>query len=87
MSDDLEKLLESLGELDDRTGMVGWLVDETLAYRDELHTKGIRLTVEDTRLALDELENYLKDRPSAVTMSEVQATLLDRWKKQVDLMQ
>ena len=87
MSDDLEKLLRSLEELDDQTGMVEWLIEETLKYRDELNAEGVLLTVEDTRLVLDELENYLKDRPSDRELTDIQATLLDRWKKQVQKMQ
>jgi len=87
MSDNLEKLLRSLEELDDQTGMVGWIIDETLKYRDELNAEGVLLSVEDTRLVLDELENYLKDRPSERTLTEVQATLFDRWKEQVRRMQ
>ena len=87
MSDDLEKLLRSLEELDDETGMVGWLIDETLKYRDELSAEDVVLTVDDTRLVLDELEHYLKDLPSDRELTDIQATLLDRWKTQVQKMQ
>lgn len=80
MADELVEFLESLKDLRDETGMVRILIDETIKYRDGLKAEtGIVLTVADTRLALDALEDHLRERPSEVQLTEHQGILLKRW--------
>ncbi|MFZ1682988.1 MAG: hypothetical protein WAU88_02550 [Candidatus Zixiibacteriota bacterium] len=66
MSDDaLFLLMQSFGlhilsEESDPRGIVGMLMTETTRFRDKLKGEtGAILTVEDTRIALDALEQYL----------------------------
>lgn len=80
MADELVEFLESLKDLPDQTGMVRILIDETIKYRDELKAEtGTTLTVADARLALDALEDHLRERPSEVQLTEAQGILLKRW--------
>ncbi len=84
MADELVEFLESLKDLRDQTGMVRILIDETIKYRDELKAEtGTVLTVADARLALDALEDHLRERPSQVQLTEPQGVLLKRWLDQI----
>lgn len=85
MADELDDLLESLKDLDDETGMVNILIEETVAYRDELKgADGTILTVGDTRTALDALEDCLRDHQPKSALSKNQTTLLKRWVKRIN---
>lgn len=88
MADELVEFLESLKELRDQTGMVRILIDETIKYRDELKAEtGTVLTVADTRLALDALEDHLRERPTGVQLTEHQGILLKRWLDKIAALQ
>lgn len=84
-NDAFSLLMQSLGgqmfdRENDPTGVVAVLVTETLRYRDKLKADaGITLTVEDTRLALDALENYLHGQPMPEGLTSEQQSLAQIW--------
>lgn len=86
MSDDAFNLLmqslggQMFGQGDNPTGVVAMLVTETLRFRDKLKADtGTVLTVEDTRTALDALEEYLHDRPLPASLTPEQKALAQIW--------
>ncbi len=88
MQDELTQFLHSLKDLDDKTGMVQILIDETLKYRDMLRDDtGEMLSVGDTRAALDALEDHLRDRAPTPDLTVVQQVLFERWKKALGRLQ
>ena len=82
--DKIQLLIKSLGEqivTDNNAGdILGTLIKETLRFRDKLSEEnGLTLTVADTRIALEALEEFLQNQvPSQVLTSE-QASLLQIW--------
>jgi hypothetical protein len=82
MSDEnLKMLIRALGgqvleNESDPTGMVAMLISETTKFRDKLkEDTGEILTVADTRVALDALEDHLQGRPLPGDLSPEQKAL------------
>jgi hypothetical protein len=85
MSDELNDYLDQLGDLEDSTGIVDILKEETLRLRDRLKNEAnVTLTVGDTRAALDALEDYLKSERSSPTLTEHQRMLFNAWRRRLD---
>jgi hypothetical protein len=82
MSDDaLFLLMQSFGlqilsEESDPRGIVAMLMTETTRFRDKLKGEtGVVLTVEDTRVALDALEQYLSKNELPYKLTSEQRAL------------
>lgn len=81
MDDDIRLLLDALGgqvsdPLHDPRGTVAILIHETVRFRDKLKTEtGQTLTVEDTRVAVEALQQYLKDKTFPSDLMPVQRQL------------
>ena len=83
--DELRLLMQSLGAsmLENQanpTGAVAMLISETVKFRDKLKDEtGEILTVADTRVALDALENYLNGQPLPIELTPEQKALTQIW--------
>ena len=83
--DELKLLMKSLGfsvleNQTNPTGAVAMLISETVKFRDKLKDEtGEILTVDDTRAALDALENYLKGQPLPDDLTPEQKALVQIW--------
>ena len=81
MDDDIRLLLDALaGEMSDPKhdprGTVAILIHETVRFRDKLKAEiGQILTVEDTRLAVEALQQYLQDKTFPADLTPVQHQL------------
>jgi len=84
MADQLVEFLDSLKDLGDHTGIVKILVEETLNLRDRLSQSGVTLTVGDTRVALDALEDYLRGVKAEAALTENQRTLYQAWRRRLE---
>ena len=81
----LKLLISSFGahlfeNLADPTGTIAVLFSETLKFRDKLKDDtGEVLTVEDTRVALDALGQFLKDGQIPKSLTSEQKSLTQIW--------
>ena len=78
--DDIRLLIEALGGEIQRqsnpAGTVAMLITETVKFRDKLKKEtGTILTVQDTRIALDSLEQYLEGNKLPDTLTPEQKAL------------
>jgi hypothetical protein len=78
--DDIRLIIEALGgqlqQQSDPTGTIAMLISETIRFRDKLKSEtGAVLTVEDTRIALDGLEQYLERKKLPDTLTSEQKAL------------
>ena len=84
-NDALKLLMESMGEWalgnnQDPRGVISILITETIKFRDKLKEEtGIILTVADTRIALDALQNYLVTDKLQKNLTSEQKTLAQIW--------
>jgi hypothetical protein len=90
--DDIRLLIEALGgELQRQsnpTGVVAMLITETVRFRDKLKTEtGTTLTVQDTRIALDSLEQYLEAHKLPDTLTPEQKALTQIYIDRITLFQ
>lgn len=70
----------SLGNARDPRGTISILITETVKFRDKLKEEtGTILTVEDTRTALDALQNYLVAGKLPKNLSSEQKILAQIW--------
>ena len=88
--DDIQLLINSLGEqivIDNKAGdILGMLTKETLRFRDKLlEENGQTLTVADTRLALEALEEFFQEREPSQKLTSEQASLLQIWIDKITL--
>ena len=89
-NDDIQLLINSLGEqivIDNKAGdILGTLTKETLRFRDKLlEENDLTLTVADTRLALEALEEYFQKREPSQKLTPEQASLLQIWIDKITL--
>lgn len=85
-------LLSSLGEQiiseSEAGNVLDLLIRETDKFRDKLkEERGVKLTVADTRIALDGLEKYLKGEDWQQNLTGEQAALLQIWIDRITLFQ
>ena len=88
--DDIKLLIKSLGEqivIDNNAGdIMGTLTKETLRFRDKLlEENGLTLTVADTRIALEALEEFFQDKEPSQKLTSEQASLLQIWIDKITL--
>ena len=88
--DDIKLLIRSLGEqivIDNNAGdILGTLTKETLRFRDKLlEENGLTLTVADTRIALEALEEFFQDKEPSQKLTSEQASLLQIWIDKITL--
>ena len=88
--DDIQLLMKSLGEqivIDNNAGdILRTLTKETLRFRDKLlEENGQTLTVADTRLALEALEEFFQEREPSQKLTAEQASLLQIWIDKITL--
>ena len=88
--DDIQLLINSLGEqivIDNNAGdILGTLTKETLRFRDKLLEElGQTLTVADTRLALEALEEFFQDKEPSQKLTPEQSSLLQIWIDKITL--
>ncbi|MCH8027965.1 MAG: hypothetical protein IID63_07565 [candidate division Zixibacteria bacterium] len=88
--DDIKLLIKSLGEqivIDNNAGdILGTLTKETLRFRDKLlEENGLTLTVADTRIALEALEEFFQDKEPSQKLTSEQASLLQIWIDKITL--
>lgn len=88
--DDIQLLINSLGEqivIDNKAGdILGMLTKETLRFRDKLlEENGQTLTVADTRLALEALEEFFQDKEPSQKLTPEQSSLLQIWIDKITL--
>jgi len=70
----------ALGNNQDPRGVISILITETIKFRDKLKEEtGIILTVADTRIALDALQNYLVTDKLQKNLTSEQKTLTQIW--------
>lgn len=79
--DDIRLLIEALGgqlqQQSNPAGTVAMLITETVRFRDKLKKEtGTILTVQDTRIALDSLEQYLAGKKLPDTLTAEQMALV-----------
>ncbi len=89
-NDDIQLLINSLGEqivIDNNAGdILGTLTKETLRFRDKLLEENeLTLTVADTRIALEALEEYFQKREPSQKLTPEQASLLQIWIDKITL--
>ncbi|MFH2049934.1 MAG: hypothetical protein ABIJ12_10860 [bacterium] len=84
-NDILKLLMESMGEwtlsnAKDPRGTISILITETVKFRDKLKEEtGTILTVEDTRIALDALQDYLVTNKLPKKLTSEQKALTQIW--------
>ena len=88
--DDIQLLIKSLGEqivIDNNAGdILSTLTKETLRFRDKLlEENGQTLTVADTRMALEALEEFFQEREPSQKLTAEQASLLQIWIDKITL--
>ena len=88
--EDIQLLIKSLGEqivIDNNAGdILRTLTKETLRFRDKLlEENGQTLTVADTRLALEALEEFFQEREPSQKLTPEQASLLQIWIDKITL--
>ncbi len=88
--DDIQLLIKSLGEqivIDNNAGdILGTLTKETLRFRDKLlEENGLTLTVADTRIALEALEEFFQDKKPSQKLTSEQTSLLQIWIDKITL--
>ena len=88
--DDIKLLIRSLGEqivIDNNAGdILGTLTKETLRFRDKLlEENDLTLTVADTRIALEALEEFFQDKEPSQKLTSEQASLLQIWIDKITL--
>jgi len=88
--DEIQLLIKSLGEqivTDNNAGdILGTLIKETLRFRDKLSEEnGLTLTVADTRIALEALEEFFQERKPSQNLTSEQASLLQIWIDKITL--
>ena len=88
--DDIKLLIKSLGEqivIDNNAGdILGTLTKETLRFRDKLlEENGLTLTVADTRIALEALEEFFQDKEPSQKLTSEQTSLLQIWIDKITL--
>ena len=89
-NDEIQLLIKSLGEqivIDNNAGdILGTLTKETLRFRDKLlEENGLTLTVADTRMALEALEEFFQEREPSQKLTPEQAQLLQIWIDKITL--
>ena len=89
-NDDIQLLIYSLGEqivIDNNAGdILGTLTKEALRFRDKLlEENGQTLTVADTRIALEALEEFFQDKEPSQKLTPEQASLLQIWIDKITL--
>ena len=89
-NDEIQLLIKSLGEqivIDNNAGdILGKLIKETLRFRDKLlEENGLTLTVADTRMALEALEEFFQEREPSQKLTSEQASLLQIWIDKITL--
>ena len=89
-NDEIQLLIKSLGEqivIDNNAGdILGTLTKETLRFRDKLlEENGLTLTVADTRIALEALEEFFQDKEPSQKLTSEQASLLQIWIDKITL--
>jgi len=89
-NDEIQLLIKSLGEqivIDNNAGdILGTLIKETLRFRDKLlEENGLTLTVADTRMALEALEEFFQEREPSQKLTSEQASLLQIWIDKITL--
>ena len=88
--EDIQLLIKSLGEqivTDNNAGdILGTLTREALRFRDKLlEENDLTLTVSDTRIALEALEEFFQDKEPSQKLTPEQASLLQIWIDKITL--